>query len=1046
MKKTLWKIIAGLAFLAFLSMFSLDGYSVKAGYIHDDINLTLDHELSASLDNYATKYKMDKVYISDEIYGDFDFNAVGLEMLEDVPDGTSNEISIRFLYDDEWSTWVELEKDPESRGEFGESYSFIVTDTSEAFQYKVVMHSDDEYTTPLLNGISFQYIDSMNSAKRSPIINLVGGLKKIVLSNGDLDIISRSEWGADESYRFFSGDPDEREEDDGYSSAIESNFWEEEYDYELDIKKTVTHEGGELLTWAKEYSEDIEKIIIHHTATTTDLDDPKAAIRAIYYYHSLTKGWGDIGYNYIIDQYGNIYEGRSGGVGVVGGHVAGYNIGSIGIAMLGDFENEPLPYDALMSLLELIQDQADEFNIDVEGSSKFRGDLISNLIGHRDVGATLCPGEEIYQLLPSIRSIVANSMSSFEYDEDEQFAYESVSEWEPIYLRPVSETSLKVRIENVGTETWDSDTFLVANANAAGDEIVDLNKTPSKSIGSLIESSVKPGDIGTFEINLNSGYVGGFVSFDITPIFNGYKKTSNYMSLPVYVDYPSISYEVKSVDLEHDRLENGQTMDVAITVENTGNLDWEDGVTLAGDNLFDEITMPSGVVEPGESVTFEFSITAPEQAGYYVEDFDLILEGAGEADSDNESSFELLIYNKSQQAEFVDISDKDEFYPGEKADVWIELENTGYQTWKPSNTTVGFLKYTGMEIRDGHLVETSVKPGDTGKIKFSVTAPNEPGDYVVYIKPRVNGRNLFQGNFYYNLSVVDDGYQEPNVRVALSYDGDTPVITADDDFEMYVSNKVISSFDEDDKVEVSFSGGKYQARSGSQAWVLEAYPVFEPVSAGTIMEIDDYDNHTAWNPNLNDNKYRGSLEVRSLDGEMVVINELPLEDYVKGVAEVSNTAPTEKLKAMSIIERTYALYYLYEDEKFPGMPYDLNDDPDSCQKYLGYGYELRSPNMVSAASRTEGIVVTYDDNLVKTPYFNQTNGTSTKSAQEVWGWTNTPWLVSVPDSLCDGTYFSGHGVGLSGCGAEAAANSGFDFEEIIKYYYTGVDLTHISEL
>ena len=102
--------------------------------------------------------------------------------------------------------------------------------------------------------------------------------------------------------------------------------------------------------------------------------------------------------------------------------------------------------------------------------------------------------------------------------------------------------------------------------------------------------------------------------------------------------------------------------------------------------------------------------------------------------------------------------------------------------------------------------------------------------------------------------------------------------------------------------------------------------------------------------------------------------------------------------------------------------------------------------MADAVTETDGMVVTYDDELVKTPYFNSTDGTATKSAEEVWGWTDTPWLVSVEDPLCDGDAVSGHGVGLSGCGAEAAAENGSTYDEIIYYYYTDVEITHISEL
>ena len=1052
------KIVSALIVVLVVSLLSFipQNSEVRVGYIYDDVELSLDHEMTASLEDFATKYELDKVFVSEEFYGDFSFNAVALEWYEEVPESTSSEFFIHFLADGEWSEWVALDKDTESRGDdYQTAYSFVMTNTAEAFQYKVVMHSEDAYATPYLRDIEFQYIDTVSSY-RKPLLNL--NLNKIIFNGGDVDIISRSEWGADESYRIYGGDEEDLDDDDGLSSAIESEIWEGVYDSELEIDETVTHEDGERLSWALEYPEDVDKIIIHHTATTTDLDDPEAAVQAIYYYHAISRGWSDIGYNYIIDQYGNIYEGRAGGEGVAAGHAAGYNVGSVGIAVLGNYENGPMTYESTVSLMSLIEYVADDFGIDVSGSSKFRGEVIPNLLGHSDVGATACPGDYIYDMLPNMRSAVDSSLYVFAYDEDDEYAYETVTDWEPVYMSPEDEVVVTFEIENIGTETWDEDTFLVANEDWDGEQIVNLNRAIDDSIAPMNEYAIHPGEVASFDVTLSSHILGGFVNFDITPIFNGYKKTSNYMSLPVYVEAPDLSYEVLDIDLESGdwetwRLESEESMDIGITLENTGNITWKnDGdypTYLTGDDLFDEVLMNEDEVEPGETASFEFTVTGPQQAGNYTEEFVLTFGDIGEGETSDDNWFELLIYNTSQQAEYMGGSDKIEFYPGEEEEVWIELLNTGYQDWTDDELTVGFVKYTDIEVEDYYLVETLVEPGETGKIKFTVTAPSALGDYKIYIKPRINGRNLYQGNFYYEFSVVegdDSSYDEPDVRVALSYDGDEPVITADGNFGMYSNDKLIRNFTEDDSVEISFDGLNYQIKSGGFAWVLDAYPVFVPSSSAVIMEIEDFENRPAWNEELNDNRYRGSLEIRNMDGAMVIINELGLEDYVKGVAEVSNSDPEEKLKTMSILARTYALYYIEIDDKFPGFPYDLNDDPDYCQKYLGYGYEERSPNMADAVTETDGMVVTYDDELVKTPYFNSTDGTATKSAEEVWGWTDTPWLVSVEDPLCDGDAFSGHGVGLSGCGAEAAAENGSTYDEIIYYYYTDVEITHISEL
>ena len=103
-----------------------------------------------------------------------------------------------------------------------------------------------------------------------------------------------------------------------------------------------------------QYPEEIKKIIVHHTASTKNLDDPMQAMRDIYYYHAISRGWGDIGYNYIIDTSGNIYEGRFGGEGVIAAHSGPANHGSIGIAVLGNYQSDQVPEAVTNSLNKLI--------------------------------------------------------------------------------------------------------------------------------------------------------------------------------------------------------------------------------------------------------------------------------------------------------------------------------------------------------------------------------------------------------------------------------------------------------------------------------------------------------------------------------------------------------------------------------------------------------------------------------------------------------------------------------------------------------------------
>jgi hypothetical protein len=201
-------------------------------------------------------------------------------------------------------------------------------------------------------------------------------------------VLRRADWGADESLRFDSS-------------------------------------GAEV--WPAAYYP-VQKLIVHHTATQNNDPNPAATIRSIYYYHAVTQGWGDIGYNFLIDEAGRIYEGRhtvdyppgaspteenGAGEGVTAAHAVGYNSGTVGVALLGTLTNQDATSAARAALERLLAWESDRHSINPQGNSLYTNPVNStqatfpNIAGHRDVGSTECPGGVFYATLPSIRSDVA---------------------------------------------------------------------------------------------------------------------------------------------------------------------------------------------------------------------------------------------------------------------------------------------------------------------------------------------------------------------------------------------------------------------------------------------------------------------------------------------------------------------------------------------------------------------------------------------------------------------------------------------------------------
>lgn len=189
--------------------------------------------------------------------------------------------------------------------------------------------------------------------------------------------------------------------------------------------------------------------------------------------------------------------------------------------------------------------------------------------------------------------------------------------------------------------------------------------------------------------------------------------------------------------------------------------------------------------------------------------------------------------------------------------------------------------------------------------------------------------------------------------------------------------------------------------------------------------------------------YRGTVRCQIVDGLAALINEVPLEAYLWGLAEEPDTEPYEKQRAFAIAARSYAAHYLdYRNRKFPGKPYDGDDSPARFQAYNGIAFEQNNPAWVRSVSATAHLVLIGGDDIVKAAYYSSNDG-RTRSPEEN-GWKNYPhatFFASKPDPWCQGMEMRGHGVGMSGCGAKGQALEGKTAEEILMYYYAGADIT-----
>ena len=171
------------------------------------------------------------------------------------------------------------------------------------------------------------------------------------------------------------------------------------------------------------YAPSVQFALVHHTAGTNSYTPSQSAaiVRGIEVYHVQGNGWNDIGYNFLVDKYGQIFEGRYGGVdkNVIGAHAEGFNTGSVGVAMLGTYESTAPPAVARNALTNLLAWRLDLAHVDPKstvmwtsgGNARFAAGvpvLLRAVSGHRDTGFTSCPGAALYAQLGAIAQKTAS--------------------------------------------------------------------------------------------------------------------------------------------------------------------------------------------------------------------------------------------------------------------------------------------------------------------------------------------------------------------------------------------------------------------------------------------------------------------------------------------------------------------------------------------------------------------------------------------------------------------------------------------------------------
>ena len=382
---------------------------------------------------------------SQVIHSDFPFDALGASWSKD--DQSKINLYARFSKDNKpWEDWQEF--DPTDEGEANEKSTSANSNTEEVanllfskdaqyFQYKVVFK--EKINSSFLESIKFTYIKPSDiSNQKFSLLNYLG-IKKAKAINSPR-IISRAEWGANPAY----------------------------------------------MTWPPEYVRP-NKIIIHHTASGNNPPDPAAVVRSIYYYHAVSLGWGDIGYNYLFDQNGNIYEGRAGGNMVVGAHAYGQNYGSVGLSAIGDFSSTDITASTLGSLTDMTAYKAYENDFDITYGTVFgHRDFCNNPPGHN---CTACPGGVLYGRKGQIIDDARQKVSTY-LQRDRDFLNQN----DNVLVKSYSQPEVYLWKDGVKKHIADPKTFALFGYSWSNINYVSIIALNEKSAGPKLSAFVKTAD------------------------------------------------------------------------------------------------------------------------------------------------------------------------------------------------------------------------------------------------------------------------------------------------------------------------------------------------------------------------------------------------------------------------------------------------------------------------------------------------------------------------------------------------------------------------
>ncbi|WP_240689607.1 NlpC/P60 family protein [Brevibacterium sp. S111] len=320
-------------------------------------------------------------------------------------------IQIRIKHGSEWGSWDTLDEEEQDEAENKGSEPMTVTDAS-GVQMRILGDSAPSDAELVLVDPKRDSGDAQAVAENAPVD----------LEQQNADDAETSDAASEESTDAEAAEAENLSDVSG-ATVANQNYVPGSSTVSTVAKKVAKPKIGSRSSWgakayrgSPDYASGIKQAVVHHTSGSNSYsaEDVPGIIRGIQAYHQDGRGWSDIGYNVVADKYGRLWHARGGDVSkaVIGAHVAGHNTGTFGISVLGTYNSAAPPKKTRDAVASAIA-----WKFSLNGISKATK---SNLVGHRDLGSTDCPGDAFYAKLGEVRSTVNSILKTGEQPSDKK--------------------------------------------------------------------------------------------------------------------------------------------------------------------------------------------------------------------------------------------------------------------------------------------------------------------------------------------------------------------------------------------------------------------------------------------------------------------------------------------------------------------------------------------------------------------------------------------------------------------------------------------------